>query len=578
MGLFKIGAEVCNNCIHWECYTERKFRGNPPTEVYTRSNRDKCRLTGQYTISERTCPAFVHIGGVTKTFAYIQEPSVSDMYLEGVMGGLATICQRAQERLEHAVAQSEAQQVHDAQKRDILIRNGMDASASEQEQQEFEVLYKGACDGDVEGLLYLGEAFRTKRYGAVLDVAKAIKLFKMAAGKGSVVAERMVASCYFMGDSSDMEMGWLWLKRAADHGDAIACQKVASMEELKRRSRMVQEQAERAKAENERRARLIEEQKARERAYKNDLAKYAENEGMDPAVGNMAKLLFSVLFENAKDGSLAAQLELADAYANNDKGAIRDYDRAMFWYMKAAEQGSSLAQFEVGKIYCSGKGKVKDERLGVEWFRKAAESGNVDAQEKLGELYYNGTTEIARDCKEAVKWLRLAAKNGRVSAMLMVAKCYDQGAMGYVNLDEAIEWYDMAAKKENASARVRLASLAIDTRDLAKQGDPAAQNRLGRLFELGAGVRKDAEVALQWYKIARGNGSADAMANIGHCYLRGSCVDRDEELSATWFLISAQKGCRKAQRLLARCYKNGVGVKADEEVAAEWLRISNVEK
>ena len=66
MGVFKIGEAVCNNCVHWRCHSERKFRGNPPREVYTTSNCDKCSLTNRNTLSSNACGMFRHIGGVLR--------------------------------------------------------------------------------------------------------------------------------------------------------------------------------------------------------------------------------------------------------------------------------------------------------------------------------------------------------------------------------------------------------------------------------------------------------------------------------------------------------------------------------
>ena len=68
MGVYAIGSECCNNCVHWNCHSERKIRGNPPKEVYTDSNCDKCDLTGRSTLSKDSCGMFRHIGGITRTF------------------------------------------------------------------------------------------------------------------------------------------------------------------------------------------------------------------------------------------------------------------------------------------------------------------------------------------------------------------------------------------------------------------------------------------------------------------------------------------------------------------------------
>ena len=62
----------------------------------------------------------------------------------------------------------------------------------------------------------------------------------------------------------------------------------------------------------------------------------------------------------------------------------------MEWYRKAAEQGHSQAQFNLGVMLANGRGIAKDEQEAVEWYRKAAEQGNVLAQINLGVMLANG--------------------------------------------------------------------------------------------------------------------------------------------------------------------------------------------
>ena len=70
-----------------------------------------------------------------------------------------------------------------------------------------------------------------------------------------------------------------------------------------------------------------------------------------------------------------------------------DLAEAAKWYRKAAEQGHSEAQYQLGECYYCGHGVDKDYNEAVKWFRKAAEQGNSDAQytlDMLGEEYdYN---------------------------------------------------------------------------------------------------------------------------------------------------------------------------------------------
>jgi TPR repeat protein len=49
--------------------------------------------------------------------------------------------------------------------------------------------------------------------------------------------------------------------------------------------------------------------------------------------------------------------------------------------MKAAEQGVTLAQYNVGIAYASGTGVERNKQEAVKWFDKAASNGNRKAQE-----------------------------------------------------------------------------------------------------------------------------------------------------------------------------------------------------
>jgi TPR repeat protein len=81
---------------------------------------------------------------------------------------------------------------------------------------------------------------------------------------------------------------------------------------------------------------------------------------------------------------------------------------------------------------------------------------------------------------------------------------------------------------------VRYATAAAWYRKAAEQGDAAAksdladiQERLGIMYELGAGVAKDHAEAAVWYRMAAEHGNADAQAGLGNLYLNGRGVPQD---------------------------------------------------
>ena len=104
------------------------------------------------------------------------------------------------------------------------------------------------------------------------------------------------------------------------------------------------------------------------------------------------------------------QYELGDKfyYAKN-------YEQAVYWYRKSAEQGNASAQKDLGYMYRLGKGVEQDYAEAVRLYRLAAEQGNALAQSNLGDMYEYGKG-VARDLQEARKWYGKAAAQGHTNA------------------------------------------------------------------------------------------------------------------------------------------------------------------
>ena len=72
------------------------------------------------------------------------------------------------------------------------------------------------------------------------------------------------------------------------------------------------------------------------------------------------------------------------------QGVPQDYKMAFKWYTKAAEQGYTKSQFNLGVMYRDGVGVPQDYKMAVKWYTKAAEQGNARAQLELGVMYALG--------------------------------------------------------------------------------------------------------------------------------------------------------------------------------------------
>jgi TPR repeat protein len=106
----------------------------------------------------------------------------------------------------------------------------------------------------------------------------------------------------------------------------------------------------------------------------------------------------------------------------------------------------------------------------------------------------------------------------------------------------------------------------------ATAGDADAQVDLGRMFETGAGVPKNLQTAVSWYKKASDKGSATGMCNYGTMLIYGWGCKQDQKAALALFEKAAENGSLIAEYELGVVYEQGLGVTADYEKAVEHYK------
>ncbi len=109
------------------------------------------------------------------------------------------------------------------------------------------------------------------------------------------------------------------------------------------------------------------------------------------------------------------------SYAGVDEGkSVPQVDsEAVNWFLKAAEQGDTSAQFSLGMLYYEGRGVSQDYSKAASWYLKAAEQGHQSAQYNLGVMYTIGRS-VPQDFKTAYILFSLAANKGDDNAVKAV--------------------------------------------------------------------------------------------------------------------------------------------------------------
>ena len=96
---------------------------------------------------------------------------------------------------------------------------------------------------------------------------------------------------------------------------------------------------------------------------------------------------------------------------DNGEGIPENDEKAVNWYLKAAEQGFAKAQYNLAISYDNGEGVSENNEEAVRWYRKAAVQDHAKAQTNLGTMYEYGLG-VSENNIIAHMWYNIGNANG----------------------------------------------------------------------------------------------------------------------------------------------------------------------
>ncbi|KAG0058327.1 hypothetical protein BGZ90_005009 [Linnemannia elongata] len=257
----------------------------------------------------------------------------------------------------------------------------------------------------------------------------------------------------------------------------------------------------------------------------------------------------SPIVSKASLGDTKSQVELGDMYRTGNV-VEQDFDKARYWYLKAANQGDPSGQCNVGHLYRLELGVDRDHSTAMSWYKKAADQGHAEGQCYVGLMHDYGLLG-AVDYPAAMEWYMMAANQGLAYAQCCIGILYDMGKGVPKDYDKAMEWYLRAAE----------------------QGHPLAQLWIGYMYKTGEGVSQDEAIALDWLSkaVSRKDTDIGSQMAMGQMYSSGLGVPKSDSIALTWYLKAARQGSPTAQHILAGMYRDGEGVSQDYSEALSWL-------
>lgn len=158
----------------------------------------------------------------------------------------------------------------------------------------------------------------------------------------------------------------------------------------------------------------------------------------------MKNILSIAYVSFASSSFLLGTAALADYEDGVEAAFAGDFDTAFQEFTIAAQEGLSLAQYNLGILYFTGQGIEQDFDEAFKWTKRAAEQGHLNAQFNLGSLYLDGQgTQVS--VVEGINWFTQAAKNGHADSAYTLAKMYQDG--NFVSSDP-VQAHAWAAQSE----------------------------------------------------------------------------------------------------------------------------------
>jgi TPR repeat protein len=147
--------------------------------------------------------------------------------------------------------------------------------------------------------------------------------------------------------------------------------------------------------------------------------------------------------DKAATGSGEAQHDMGALYTSGQSGVPINYDRAIFWFREAAQNGIANARYNLGVMYQQGLGLDKDMNQALAWYRSAALLEHPEARYNLGIAYLEGIG-VTYNPAMAAGYFEQAARTGVVEAAYNLGLILENGLIDEPRPFEGLFWYKLA--------------------------------------------------------------------------------------------------------------------------------------
>jgi TPR repeat protein len=222
----------------------------------------------------------------------------------------------------------------------------------------------------------------------------------------------------------------------------------------------------------------------------------------------------------------------------------KNYEIALLYLKKAAEENNSPAQVQFGIMYLQGVGVERNNSIAMQWIESSIEKMAIFYCFSYGMLFYNGI-EVEKNDGIALVLLQKAADRNYELAQAQIGLMYLDGRGVSENEYEAMSWIEKSLKHMDRSGcyragihlnsqyksenHLRIAWVFINK--AAKEGYGLAQALLVEMYLEGKGVQKNQDEALKWIDKSAGNLKSHECYDQEMKYYNGFDVEKNYKIA-----------------------------------------------
>ena len=246
----------------------------------------------------------------------------------------------------------------------------------------------------------------------------------------------------------------------------------------------------------------------------------------------------------AQEGDTEAQYNLGFMYETG-WGVPENSTEAIRWYKEASEMQHDVAQLRLAMMTIVGVGVETSMHNGLELLHQSAENGNRIAEILVQDMFDVGDIS-KKDAKQVVSGIRRIFDDGELETIKTLRRSLEDLRKGPIETSvESVIESDNKIESPIATKPIDVVQAVTQKNRIVNKSSPVTKEPAHKASQKlpDHESQKIAKGNLyKWYTEEAARGEPDAQYHLGEMYIKGDQVEKDIEEGLHWMKLAAEQG------------------------------------